>query len=410
MKSTLFRAILCIGILAIGISATAYMMTHSITPERTPAEEEVTSVNVNVLKRSMEQVRIQAHGTVIPARQVRMQPEVAGRVTEMNEELIPGGYLSEGAVLVRIDSRDYEAQVAARKDQFVQAGLRLKQEQARQAIAREEWELLGSTIPPDKANRELALRIPQIESAEAALTAAHSALLKSELDLDRCTVLAPFNALVLLENVDPGQLVNPQTEIALLAGTDRYWVRVSVPMEYLPWIEIPKEGGKGSEVKISQKTGSKNILREGYVIRLLGDLDENGRMARLLVSIDDPLNLKKNRDRLPLLLGSYVTVEIAGKTMSDIMVVPRNAIRSLDGEAVSKYQDYEGIWIMDRDDRLQIEPVEVVWRSQDSVFVTTEMRDGIRLVTSDIPAPIRGMKLTIHSNESISANIPATEG
>lgn len=409
MKSIRFRVILFIGILAVGISATAYMMTHKITPERAPTEEEITPVSVHTLKRSTEQVKIEVYGTVIPSRQVRIQPEVSGRVTEMNEKLIPGGYLSEGAMLVRIDSRDYEAQVAARKDQVVQAGLRLKQEQARQAIAREEWELLGDTIPPDKANRELALRIPQIESAEAALNAAQSALFKAELDLERCTVLAPFNALVLHENVDPGQLVNSQTEIAVLAGTDRYWVRVSVPTEYLPWIEIPKEGGKGSVAKITQKTGLNNISRKGYVIRLLGDLDTNGRMARLLVSVDDPLNLKKDRDQISLLLGSYVTVEIAGKSMSDIMVVPRNAIRNLDGEAASRYQDYEGIWIMDRDDRLQIKPVEVVWRAQDSVFITTDMSDGIRLVTSSIPTPIRGMKLTIHSSEIGSANVLATE-
>ena len=95
--------------------------------------------------------------------------------------------------------------------------------------------------------------------------------------------------------------------------------------------------------------------------------------------------------------------------MKDIMVVPRNAIRSLDGEAASNYQGYEGIWIMDRDNRLQIEPVEVVWRSQDSVFISTELRDGIRLVTSSIPTPIRGMKLTGHSSEIGSANTPATE-
>ena len=254
MKSIRFRVIFFIGILAVGISATAYMMTHKITPERAPTEEEITPVSVHTLMRSTEQVKIEVYGTVIPSRQVRIQPEVSGRVTEMNEKLIPGGYLSEGAMLVRIDSRDYEAQVAARKDQVVQAGLRLKQEQARQAIAREEWELLGDTIPPDKANRELALRIPQIESAEAALKAAQSALFKAELDLERCTVRAPFNALVLHENVDPGQLVNSQTEIAVLAGTDRYWVRVSVPTEYLPWIEIPKEGDKGSAAKIIQKT------------------------------------------------------------------------------------------------------------------------------------------------------------
>lgn len=407
MKSPLFRRILFISILAVGILTTAYMMTHRITSERSPVEETVTPVTVKVLNRTMKQVRIEANGTVIPAQQVRMLPEVAGRVIEMNDKLIPGGYLQKNAMLVRVDSRDYEAQHAARKEQVVQAELRLKQEKARQAIAREEWDLLGSSIPTDKANQELALRIPQIESAQAALAAAQNALFKAELDLERCTVRAPFNALVLRENIDTGQVISPQMEIAVLAGTDQYWLQVSVSMEFLPWIKIPKEDEKGSPVDIVQKTGGKNIIREGHVIRLLGDLDPNGRLARLLISIDDPLNLKNNKNQLPLLLGSYVTVNIEGKTMTDIMVIPRDAIRNLDGEVEANYHDYKGIWIMDRDNRLQIEPVEVVWREKGSVLVKTEIKDGIRLVTSDIPTPLRGMKLTINENMNASEKTQA---
>jgi hypothetical protein len=225
-------------------------------------------------------------------------------------------------------------------------------------------------------------------------------LFKAELDLERCTVRAPFNALVLRENIDTGQVISPQSEIAVLAGTDQYWVQVSISMEYLTWIEIPEEKGKGSPVNIVQKTGGKNIIREGHVIRLLGDLDPKGRLARLLISIDDPLNLKANHDQLPLLLGSYVAVEIAGKTMEDIMVIPRDAIRNLDGRAESN----QGIWIMNGEDRLQIEPVEVAWREKGSVLIKTELQDGIQLVTSDIPTPLQGMKLTIDRYMSAPGN------
>ena len=96
MKSVPFRVILIIGILAVGISTTAYMMTHKITPERAPREEGITPVSVHILTRSVEQVRVEAYGTVIPARQVRIQPEVAGRVTEMSKALCrrSGRYLS----------------------------------------------------------------------------------------------------------------------------------------------------------------------------------------------------------------------------------------------------------------------------------------------------------------------------
>lgn len=394
MKSVLIRAIITIAILALGLGATAWMMTHKITPEHTPAEEEVVPVAVSELRHTTEQVKIHAQGTVTPARQIQMRPEVTGRIVEMSSRLIPGGYFPKGAMMARIDARDYEARAAAQKNMVAQATLQLEQERARQSVARQEWELLENTIPAGQANRDLALRIPQIKSAEAALVAAESALDKAELDLERCTLTAPFNALVIRENVDPGQVVNPQSEVATLAGTDRYWVQVSVPVEYLSWIDIPAASGKGSPVAIIQKTGAGTINREGHIIRLLGDLDPAGRLARLLVSIDDPLNRRNNGEQLPLLLGSYVTVEILGTMMEHVIVIPRSATHNMDGEATKDGGNREGIWLMDEEDRLRNVPVEVAWRTRDSVFIGNGLKDGDRLVISNIPTPVQGMKLS----------------
>lgn len=404
MNSVLVRAIIALAILAIGLGATAWMMKHKITPERTPAEEEVVPVAVSELQHSTEVVKVNAQGTVTPARQIEMRSEVSGRIVEMSSKLIPGGYFPRGAMMARIDSRDYEARVAASKDMVAQATLRLEQEKARQSVARQEWELLESTIPADQANRDLALRIPQIRSAEAALAAAESGLAKAELDLERCTLTAPFNAQVIRENVDLGQVVNPQAEVATLAGTDRSWVQVSVPVEYLSWIDIPAAGGKGSPATILQKTGAGNITREGRIIRLLGDLDPAGRLARLLVSIDDPLNRRNDSSQLPLLLNSYVTVEITGKTMEQVLVIPRSAIRDLDGAATVDGRNREGIWLMDSDDRLRIEPVEVAWRTRDSVFIANGLPDGARLVISSIPTPVQGMKLSTKPDNGASGS------
>ena len=218
MVTVVIRILLVILILLIGISATVYMITHKIKPERAPAEEQVVPVAVTPIEHTTEQVKVTAQGTVTPARQVQVRPEVTGRIVEMSARLIPGGYFPKGATMARIDARDYEARLAAQRDMVAQATLRLEQERARQSVARQEWELLEDSIPPDQANRDLALRIPQIESAEASLAAAQSALAKAEVDLERCTLTAPFNAQVIRENVDQGQVVNPQTEVAMLAG------------------------------------------------------------------------------------------------------------------------------------------------------------------------------------------------
>ncbi|MCP4662608.1 MAG: hypothetical protein GY856_45005 [bacterium] len=129
--------------------------------------------------------------------------------------------------------------------------------------------------------------------------------------------------------------------------------------------------------------------------RLLGDVDPAGRMARLLIVVDDPLNLKDRHptSNLPLLIGSYVTVEIRGRTIDQAVVIPRRALREVHVDGANGAR--EGIWIMDGDDRLATRVAEVVWRTEETVIVANGFVDGERLITSTIPTPIEGMKLMV---------------
>jgi RND family efflux transporter MFP subunit len=372
------------------------MMANRITPDRLEVAEQVVPVEVTEIVHTDEEVVVRAQGTVTAAQQVLVRPEVAGRIVGLSPSLVPGGLFAAGETIARIDERDYQVQLVAQREAVARARLALRQEQARQAVAEEEWELLEDSIPADTSNRDLALRRPQIEQAEAAITAAKGALAKAELDLERCTIKAPFNAVVLREQVDLGQLVGPQTEIATIVGTDAYWVRVSLPVEHLGWIDIPGRGGRlGSNATVIHSAGSVEIRREGRIDRLLGDVDPAGRMARLLIVIDDPLNLRRpnRKPDLPLLIGSYVTVEIRGRTIDSAIVIPRRALREVHVDGANGAR--EGLWIMDADDRLAMREAEVVWRTEETVIVSNGFADGERLITSTIATPIEGMKLSV---------------
>lgn len=395
MSSRITKGILPILILAAAAASAAFMMANRVTPDRLAVGEQVVPVEVVEIAHTSEQVVVRAQGTVTAAQQVQVRPEVAGRIVELSPSLVPGGRFAAGETIATIDDRDYEVQLAARQEAVARARLVLRQERAQRALAEEEWEQLEGSLPADEANRDLVLRIPQIEQAEAAVAAAEAALAKAELDLERCTLTAPFNAVVLREQVDVGQLVNPQTEVATLVGTDAYWVQVSLPVDHLQWIEIPKRGGRGSPATVVHRAGSLEIRRPGRLERLLGDVDPAGRMARLLVVIDDPLNLRRRQTEsdLPLLIGSYVTVEIHGRTIRDAVVIPRRALRELQADAAGGAR--EGLWIMDGDDRLATREAEVVWRTEDTVIVGNSLADGERLITSPIATPIEGMKLSV---------------
>jgi RND family efflux transporter MFP subunit len=396
MSTRIKKVVLPIIILTAATASTGFMMANRITPERLEVEEKIVPVEVTEIVHTSEEVAVRAQGTVTAAQQVQVRPEVAGRIVDLSTSLVPGGRFTAGETIATIDERDYRVQLVAQQEAVARARLALRREQARQAVAEEEWELLEASLPADQSNRDLALRIPQIEQAEAAIAAAEGALAKAELDRVRCTIDAPFNAVVTREQVDIGQLVNPQTEIATMVGTDAYWVQVSLPVAHLEWIELPGRNGRhGSPATVFHHAGAVEIRREGRVERLLGDVDPAGRMARLLIVIEDPLNLQRRPQGsdLPLLIGSYVTVEIRGRTINNVVVIPRRALREHHVEGTIGTR--EGLWIMDDDDRLSSRQAEVIWRTEETVIVSNGFVDGERLVTSNIATPIEGMKLTV---------------
>ena len=201
--------------------------------------------------------------------------------------------------------------------------------------------------------------------------------------MERTSVTAPFNGLVVEESVETGQLVTPQSRLATIVGTDEFWVRIAVPPEKIGRLVFPDEKGLGgSRVRITQETGGKEgVARSGRLLRLLGDLEPAGRMARVVVSVEDPLGNVRGGD-VPLLLGSYVRVIIEGRRLGDIVSGPRTALKAADT-----------IWILGSDSRLEIRTVTVAWSGRDKVFISSGISAGEMIVTGSVPNAVDGMAL-----------------
>ncbi len=157
-------------------------------------------------------------GVVMPAQQVTLRPQVVGKVVKLFPDTVPGGIVREGQNLLAIDRRDYDVLVRQRQYDVARALKDLKVEQGNQAIAEQEYELLGEAVGEE--DRELVLRQPQLVSARAAQESALAALEKAQLDLARCDVNAPFNAIVQERKIDLGATVSLNTDLVTLVGTD----------------------------------------------------------------------------------------------------------------------------------------------------------------------------------------------
>jgi len=224
-------------------------------------------------------------------------------------------------------------------------------------------------------------------SIKAAQESAQAALDKARLDLARCDISTPFNAIVMEKHVDFGATVTANSNLITLIGTDEAWIEVKVWISQLKWLSIPrKNGDSGSKVTIYNTLAwGAGRFRSGRVLCLIGELETQGRMARLLVAVDDPFCLKpQNRDLPQLLMGSYISAEIEGRTLKSVYPIKRSSLR-----------DNDTLWIMNNAGQLEIRHVKIAFSGVDSVYVDEGITENEKMIVTDIAAPVEGMPLRI---------------
>ncbi len=390
-------ALLPVGVLVACLGLAFVMLETGPVAERKPRSRLAHLVEVEPVGTTRERVRIQAMGTVVPARQIVLQPQVSGRIVEVDPEFVPGGHFAAGDVMVRIDPRDYELALRQRQSELTQARSDLQIEVGNQSVAALEYELLGEAVPD--ADRDLVLRQPQLESVRARVASAEAAVAQARLDLERSVIRAPFDALVLQRSIELGARVDSGTDLATLVDTSAYWVQVLVPVSQLAWIETgDRDRGPGSPALVSVPGGpAGRDRREGRVVRLLGNLETEGRMARLLVRVEDPIALQPEQAGMPrLLLDSFVNVRIEGRELDGVVAIDRSRVR-----------DGDRVWVMNDEGELEIRDVTIAFRGEREVFVSDGLSAGERLVVSELSSPVAGMALR---TESALAGAAASNG
>ena len=367
---------LCILIVGAGVfAAVRFIQTRPKPPQRQPAPISPL-VETMAVQTGPETVVIQVLGTVVPSRQTHVRAEVAGVVRDVAAGFMPGATVTAGAPLLNLEAEDFRLDVAARQADLDSAKAALDLELGYQKVARHEWELLqkdGQAVE----DAALALRRPQLAQAQAKVRQAETALNQARLDLSRTTVKAPFTALVLEKEVEKGSRVSVTDTLATLVDVREYWVEATIPVDRLPWVTLPAKDRSGSLVRVrSQASGAE---REGRILRLRGDLEEQGRLARIIVSLPRPLETEP----APILLGEYVRLDIEGRRLDGVTSLPRAALRENDT-----------VWVA-RNATLDIRPVSVVWRDTRTVLVKEGLAPGELVVTSELATPIQDMPLTL---------------
>lgn len=394
------KALVCFAILLAGAVAVTLIFTTEPTATRTGAtRKSAMLVNVTEVEAGTFAPTIVAMGTVRPAKDVVLRPRVSGEIIERADAFTPGGFVEKGDVLLRIDPADFQNRLQQRKSELQQAIAELKIETGRQQNAAREFELLERNLTGMK--RELILRQPQLRAARARVESARAAVEQAELDLERTTVTAPFDAHILSRNVNLGSQVSPDEPLGRLVGLNTYWVETEVPLSRLQRLTFPRGPNEtGSEVRIRNATAwPEGVYRTGYLYRLIGELEGRTRMARVLVAVDDPMGYRTDAADLPaLMIGAYVEARIVSRPLSDVVRLSRDYVR--EGDTV---------WVME-DDKLSIREVKIAFQNQEYAFIRDGLDASDRVVTSNLATVVDGAALRVAeaSEPAQTADRPAS--
>lgn len=375
-------SVICCVLLIGGAGVATYVIysTEPVAQSEAATRKSAALVEVTRVKRGDYRPRLEVLGVVEPARELMLRPRVSGQIVRMDPGFLPGGLVDEGQELVGIDPADYEQMLTMMRSEHRQVQAELAIEEGRQAVARQEFDLLGEEIDDD--NRSLVLREPQIEAIRARLEAAEAAVRQAELDLERTSVRVPFDAQVMTRSVNLGSQIGSSDEIAHLVGTDEYWVMASVPLRDLPWIRFDETGNAGASVRVHHEAAwLAGVYREGNVARLMGTVDNQSRLAKVLISIPDPLAQETEGPRM--ILGTIVELEIEGELIREVVRLDRQYLRQNDT-----------VWVKS-EGQLDIRQAEVVYRDAEYAYIRSGLEAGDEVVTTSLATVSQGLALRL---------------
>ncbi|MCA9162394.1 MAG: HlyD family efflux transporter periplasmic adaptor subunit [Planctomycetales bacterium] len=426
------------------------------------------------------ELNLRVDGIVVPYREIQLAAEVAGRVSAKSPQCEAGEFVMKDTPLIQIDDRDYELEVRRLNSLLQQAQADLTELDQDIANNRELLELsdkeltlqsrefdrlkmlVGRGVVTEsevdraeqavltarnaKVTREnqlnlLAKRRVRLESAQEL---AESQLEKARLDVERTTIAAPVDGVIVQESVEAGSFVQRGAQLVTIEDTSRVEVRCNLEMEDLYWIwdqpgavrprdSLPSASGyqlPPTPVSIEYRlSGNDDIVYRwnGTLNRFDGiGLDEQTRTVPVRVVVDDPRAVSAinshTGETLPnatgpqaLVRGMFVNVVVHTQPSARIVRIPDSALRP--GEQVVRVRNnqltfLDKLRVIRRQAADQDSPLDAYWLVEAS---DEQLRDGDQVVVGPLAGMQDGMTVSVISSDprslptqNTSASVPVT--
>ena len=391
-------------IVALAVALAVLMVRMKPAPEIVEPEQKPLPVDVIEVEPRALHVPVRVQGMVRPQDSISVVSEVRGRVVDVAENFGAGGFFKAGELMLQVDDRDYVARLEQAQALVAQARSALAQEQGRAYVARQEWSRRSGREALSTQARELALRTPQLQEAEAQLESANASLRQAQVELERTRIRAPYDGLLTSKGVDTGQYVVVGTTLGEFVSVAAAEVRLAVPESKVGYLELPdqyrRDAVEPPMVHLHRSFDGELQSWQARLVRTEGVLDERSRSLFVVAEVPDPYGLSPSSppSRPPLRFGTFVDADIEGRRMADLIALPRAIIRP--GNLV---------WVVDERSRLQERKLDLLRSDGPDIFVRGGLQRGERVCLTSLGPVLPGSLVSVVSTTRQSAAGPASD-
>jgi len=251
-----------------------------------PPPESVTSVKVAA---ATWQSRRAAIGTLVAVHDVTLGAELPGLIREVDFD--SGRTVKRGAVLVRLDTTNEEAQLAA-------------------AVA--DAELAKTALERARALRKGGANTPaDLEAAEARAKQTQAIAANIRATIVKKTIRAPFDGRVAMKQVERGQVVSPGTPIATLQSVDPIYSEFSLPQQSLADLKT----GQTATMRVDSFPGRS---WQGTISTVNSEVDPATRNIRVRATFPNKEGILRP--------GLFVNVEVSASDQRQVLVIPATVV------------------------------------------------------------------------------------
>ena len=342
MKKRMFLMLVGVLVFVGAIGGFKYFQIKAAMSQAyTPPPETVTTV---IARQESWATTLNAIGTVAAVQGVTVSADSPGIIESITFD--SGRAVSKGDVLVRLDTKQERAQLAAAEAQ---------RELARLALNRNRGLAEGGIV-----SRE------SFDQAQAEFKSADARVGEIRATIERKTIRAPFSGVLGIRQVNVGQYVAGGAPIVSLQALRPAYVNLSVPQQELARL-VP-----GTPIEVS--SDALGAPETGRVAAVDAVIDEATRNARVQAIFDN----RSGRLRP----GMYVEARLARGTSTSVIMVPASAISYAPfGDSVFIVEQMKG------DDGkpytgVRQQFVKLAGSRGDQVAVTSGLKPGEEVVTS----------------------------